>query len=469
MNHPSLVVQLWMEIEALNLDDITFCIHNPSSLLEPGGKLTSVLADPSLYNTSVILALILLHRYDILHAPNDIARASNLMLQSSSLTCTQEPGYAFFMFTLASRSLDLFEEGMGLRYLVQSIDLLKHFISVQKHGGAIYFMATIKLSCACLQYYIEINEEQILELALDALKEGKQNSPDCRWISSFGEFNSSLIVADVLRHRCEVFGQQDSVDLEGTVSSLLSILDLFPNHQSNHCTALGALVVSTILGLARTIDYDSWSDVLGALQHVVTISLPMTPLVDPLPNLIHLPSETTLSILSKSIDQCPITPTNRAVCLMYMADLLEHSGTSSQQILGDDDKATQSLWEEHWVLACKHLQGTIYCLQTRTPLTSVALNLKYFRFQTKVNHRPFPSKLRFRQLRPADTHICMFDFIPVPVSGSGELEESFNETGKQVILFFFFNSMFGSRKVLGTHSCCIPAKIADNQQVFIPG
>lgn len=415
MDHSPLVVQLWTEIEALTPDDITFCIDNHSN---PGTKLTCVLADPRSYNTSVTLALVLLRRYRLWQTPPDIARASDLMLQS--ISPTQEPGYAFFMFTLASRCLDFFEENMGMSYLIRSIQLLKHFVSVQKHGSVIHSMAAIKLSCACLQYHLTINKEETLQPALDALKVGKQNSPKCRWISSFGEFNSLLIVADVLRHRYEIFGQQSSVVLQGTVSAVLSILDLFPERESHCCTALEALILSTILSLARTIDCDSWSDVLGALQRVVAISLPGKPFVDSLPNLSRLLSEATLSILSKFINQCPTTPTSRVVCLIYMADILEHSGTLSQPIVDVDDKATRSLWEKQWMLACKRLQSAIYCIQTGSPLQEVTLSLTQFHFQTKINHRPSLSNVLFHQLQPANTHICMFDFVPIPVSETGK-------------------------------------------------
>ena len=430
MDRSSLVAQLWAQIEALTPDDMTFCIRNSNSLLEPGSKLTSVLADPGSYNANVILALILLRRYAISHSPHDIGRASKLMLKSMSLI--QEPGYAFFIFTLASRSLDLFEEGMELGDLDRAIDLLDQFISVQKHGSSTYLMATIQLSCACLKYYLQIDNEQPLQSAVDTLEEGRQNSPQCQWISSFGEFRSLLIVGDVLRHRYEVFGQQRSVDLEGTASGVLSILDLFPIYESNHCTTYEALVVSIILGLAQTIDCDNWSDVLGALQQIVTISLPMKPLVDPLSNLSHLPSESTLLILSQFINQCPTTPTNRAVCLIYMADILEHSGTSSLQILDADDETARLLWGKQWMLACKHLQSAIHSLQTKIPLQSVTLDLKHFRFQTKVNDQPtrFNVRIHFRELNPVDTHICMFDFVPVPVTGLSDLEENFSETGK---------------------------------------
>ena len=443
MDRSSLVAPLWAQIEALTPDDISFCILNPNSLLEPGSKLTSVLADPGSYNANVILALILLRRYARYRGSYDIRRASKLMLKSMSLI--QEPGYAFFIFTLASRSLDLFEEGLELRHLDCAIDLLDQFISVQKHGNATYLMATIQLSCACLKYYLQVDDEQPLQSAVHTLQEGRQNSPQCQWISSFGEFRSLLIVSDVLRHRYEVFGQQRSVDLEGTASGVLSILDLFPIYENHHCTTYEALVVSIILGLAQTIDCDNWSDVLGALQQVVTISLPTKPLVDPLLNINHLPSESTLLILSQFINQCPTNPTNRAVCLIYMADILEHSGTSSQQITNADDQTARLFWDKQWMLACKHLQSAIHFLQTRTPLQSVALDLKHFRFQTKINDQSTRSnvQIHFRELIPVDTHICMFDFVAVPVTGLSDLEGNFSETGKQrTISSIFFDSIF---------------------------
>ena len=428
IDHSTLVTQLWTEIEALSLDDVRFYIDNCSNLLEPDSKLTCVLVNPGSFNTSVILALILLHRYDIMHSPSDILRASKLMLQS--ISPTQEPGYDFFIFTLASRSLDLFEENMGLNYLGSSIELLEHFVSIRKHGSTVHFMAVVKLSCAYLQYYLKIdNDKQTLQLALNSLTEGKENFPECRWISSFGEFNSLFIVADVLRHRYEVFGRQSSVDLEGTASAVLSILDLLHTHQSNHCTVLEALVLCTMLSLARMIDCNNWSEVLEAIHCVTAISLPRQPMVG---SLSHLPSEATLSILSKFISQCPTTPTNRAICLIYMADILERAGTPSQKIVGADDKAARSLWEKQWIFACRHLQNAIYCLQTGISMPNPTLNLKQFHFQTKVNNRSTHSRTIFRQLHPADTHICMFDFVPIPV-GEGNV----NDIGKQVFSFFF--------------------------------
>ncbi|KAF8905819.1 hypothetical protein CPB84DRAFT_567832 [Gymnopilus junonius] len=218
--------RLWAEVQTLSLDDVSLYIQDPH-LLRQKGKIASILQNtsdgPGSHDLEPMEAILLLHRYSLLHSDRDIVQGTHLVLNSVQLA--DEPHYAYFFFLLASHSWDLFERTTQIQHLESAIELLGQLRSLreQEFRSDVYAMISLVYASASMQYYLTEGEIQAREAASKALTVARQNLSGLKWMFS-PRTRTLIVVADVVRYRYMTFGQQEELDAE-SLDTIRLILD----------------------------------------------------------------------------------------------------------------------------------------------------------------------------------------------------------------------------------------------------
>ncbi|KAF8960262.1 CHAT domain-containing protein [Flammula alnicola] len=375
-----------------------------------------------------------------MHSPQDIVLSSFLIMKSVSLV--REPEYAYFFFLLATHSLDLFERTTEIPHLDRAIDLLDHFYAVQERGTIPYLMAAVALSSACLQYSLKAEEVQARESALEVLEEARRNPHEVPWISSFGSTRTFFVVGEIIRHRYNVFGPDE--DFDKSVHAITSLLNVLPAPSADRqYSALQIAVVSIILILSQTADFEHWLGSLDALSHVIHGEpTSQSLLTEPPPINSNLELTDCLTVLFRAIDDCSVSSGDRVLCLVHMADTLESEDLSSDisQEIGEESKDMFSRWTTEWDAARLFLRNDLRYFETEATSSSGVQQHRFqlFRLEAEVVHRPALANVRFRGSDLVGVHVCTFQFTVIPVDTQHQkaIQDSAS-TGEFTHLMFF--------------------------------
>jgi len=327
------------------------------------------------------------------------------MLDSISLV--DEPGYARFFFLLASRSLHLFEYTTELPHLGQAIELLERFAAVHEPGTATHFVAAMEHACACLQYSLKADVGEAFIDARKIMNEACQALPQSSWVSAFGDTRTKVILADLIRNRGDMCVVEE--DFKPTVHASLRLLDKLTPPLDRQYTALQVLVISAVLFLSQTAVSEEW---LGALNALDCVLLGQS-------DAIHPSMHKALPLLSDAINQCSGA---RAICLIYMADILDVEILEQAKALEDVNR--QVAWTNEWESAKQFLQHRTKAFEGQmysNDATSTPIFLT-FEIHGDILHRSSLSNVRFRESPPVGgAHVCVFNLGMVPASECQEV------------------------------------------------
>ncbi|KIM42751.1 hypothetical protein M413DRAFT_444422 [Hebeloma cylindrosporum] len=408
--------RIWEVVKSLSLFDTILYLSKSEALFEPENGILLFSASPESYDRKALYAILLLQRYSLQSFPNDISEASNIMLNTISLV--DQPGYARFFHLLANRSIDLFEQTKALTYLQLGIELLERFSAVQDPGSIMYLMAAMEHACACLQYSLTGEVEEALEAARNIVNDACQVSLASPWISVFGDTRTKVILANIIRNRDEMLVPEE--DLEPTVNASLRLLNsLSPSPECLH-TAFQILVISAILFLSQSLESE---ELLVSIDSLGCILCGQQS---------HLSSvhNNTLLLISNAIDSCS---SDRTICLIYMADVLDAEVPDPLRPLDIND---QTAWKTEWEAAQRFLQRRITASQQgRHGIdTTPTLNFLKFKIHGDVLHRSSLSKTKVHEAAPVGTHICIFKLGMVPASDYQQFLQ--NSEGLTHYIFF---------------------------------
>ena len=240
-------------------------------------------------------------------------RAAHQMLK---VDCHREPGYTPSLYRLAG---DLRDYETDLWAVGTSSRLIQEFLRLQERGTSMHLIGTMELAANYLiKFLIQSKGIALLTISLELFREAMESRANGPWIV---EARKVVVLGRVLHTRLKYFAESET-SLSQTVDHFTTLWDVLPVGRPFSVSSLEMIATSSLLYLARNLEFEEWIDGLKLLGAGLDLYINGTE-VEALEGLDTVKNK--LSVLELALDGGinvgSFSLASKALCLFHLSDM----------------------------------------------------------------------------------------------------------------------------------------------------